>query len=132
MAVRKVCCRPGCDDLAVEGGAHCERHEDERKEKEAARRTKGKLGKDAVAGAKLYNTRAWRDSRLAFLKRNPVCVDCDELGVVTEATEVDHIEPHRGDRALFFDRSNWQSLCKPCHSRKTAREVLHTGGYRKI
>ncbi|WP_338100978.1 hypothetical protein [Roseovarius nubinhibens] len=37
------------------------------------------------------------------------------------------MEPHRGDRAKFFDRTNWQALCKPCHSRKTAREVWHGG-----
>jgi 5-methylcytosine-specific restriction protein A len=38
------------------------------------------------------------------------------------ATEVDHKVPHRGDQDLFWDTSNWQSLCKPCHSAKTARE----------
>ncbi|MCR8827199.1 HNH endonuclease [Photobacterium sp. TY 1-4] len=43
------------------------------------------------------------------------------------ATDVDHITPHKGDRRLFFDQSNWQSLCKSCHSRKTAREVFHGG-----
>jgi len=35
---------------------------------------------------------------------------------------VDHIVPHRGDRALFWDTSNWQPLCKPHHDAKTARE----------
>jgi 5-methylcytosine-specific restriction protein A len=38
------------------------------------------------------------------------------------ANEVDHIKPHKGDMALFWDSSNWQSLCKPCHSAKTATE----------
>jgi 5-methylcytosine-specific restriction enzyme A len=38
---------------------------------------------------------------------------------------VDHITPHKGDRQMFWDRSNWQSLCHRCHSRKTAREVFH-------
>ena len=32
---------------------------------------------------------------------------------------VDHIIPHRGDPELFWDRSNWQALCKNCHDRKT-------------
>jgi 5-methylcytosine-specific restriction endonuclease McrA len=37
---------------------------------------------------------------------------------------VDHIKPHRGDRALFWDRRNWQALASsPCHSqRKQAQE----------
>ena len=25
----------------------------------------------------------------------------------------------RGDQTLFWDESNWQSLCQPCHDRKT-------------
>jgi len=34
-------------------------------------------------------------------------------------TQTDHIIPHRGDQALFWDETNWQRLCLPCHSRKT-------------
>ena len=33
---------------------------------------------------------------------------------------VDHIEPHKRDQRLFWDTSNWQSMCKPCHDSKTA------------
>lgn len=39
------------------------------------------------------------------------------MGDVVAATVVDHIKPHRGDRALAFDPDNLQSLCKPCHDR---------------
>jgi 5-methylcytosine-specific restriction protein A len=36
------------------------------------------------------------------------------------ATQTDHVRPHRGDRALFWDREgNWQSLCRTCGARKT-------------
>lgn len=39
------------------------------------------------------------------------------------AAEVtDHIIPHRGGIDLFWNRDNWQSLCKRCHDRKTAME----------
>ena len=38
------------------------------------------------------------------------------------ATDVDHIVPHRGDARLLYDENNLQSLCKSCHSRKTATE----------
>lgn len=41
---------------------------------------------------------------------------------VTPSTEVDHIVAHKGDMGLFWDQANWQALCKPCHSRKTATE----------
>ncbi|WP_345799048.1 HNH endonuclease [Agrobacterium pusense] len=33
----------------------------------------------------------------------------------------DHIEPHKGDEALFYDPSNLQSLCAPCHDKLKAR-----------
>lgn len=65
--------------------------------------------------AYLYNTKAWRVGRVAYLSAHPLCVYCQELGYLTPATVVDHIVPHKGDRGLFFDQSNWQALCKPCH-----------------
>ena len=45
-----------------------------------------------------------------------------QAGRRVRATDVDHIRDHRGDWALFTDRSNLQSLCHSCHSRKTMRE----------
>lgn len=51
----------------------------------------------------------------------PPCVDCLARGVVTEANQVDHDEPHRGDMAKFWIESNWRARCVSCHSRKTAR-----------
>ena len=32
---------------------------------------------------------------------------------------LDHIIPHRGDQRLFWDQTNWESLCKGCHDKKT-------------
>lgn len=43
-------------------------------------------------------------------------------GLIEQATDLDHIEPHRGDMTLFWDHDNWQSLCHSCHSAKTASE----------
>jgi 5-methylcytosine-specific restriction endonuclease McrA len=36
------------------------------------------------------------------------------------AAIVDHSTPHRGNEALFFERSNLHAMCKSCHDRKTA------------
>lgn len=63
---------------------------------------------------------AWQRVRLGFLAQNPLCVICAATGRVTAANVVDHITPHKGDMNLFWDSANWQALCKPCHSRKTA------------
>ena len=57
----------------------------------------------------------WRASRAIFLRANPICVFCLKAGRYSPATVVDHIKPHRGDMALFWDRDNWQALCKLCH-----------------
>ena len=65
-----------------------------------------------------YDSR-WRVARNRFLKVNPFCVKCNAQGKLIKATVVDHINPHRGDKNLFWDESNWQALCKRCHDSKT-------------
>jgi len=51
----------------------------------------------------------------------PVYSRCFEEGRTTIATQTDHVIPHAGDDALFWNESgNWQSLCLQCHRRKTA------------
>jgi 5-methylcytosine-specific restriction protein A len=64
----------------------------------------------------------WRIARVHFLRNHPLCMGDACAGLLMPATVVDHITPHRGDVRLFWDRTNWQALCKPCHDRKTARE----------
>jgi 5-methylcytosine-specific restriction protein A len=64
----------------------------------------------------------WQQARAGWLAKHPLCVQCHARGLVVEATDVDHIVPHKGDMTVFWDRSNWQSLCASCHSAKTARE----------
>ena len=67
----------------------------------------------------------WQRERRKFLDSNPFCVKCYEEGHLTKATVVDHIKPHRGDQKLFWDRGNWQALCKRCHDRKTLTEDIN-------
>ncbi|MFD0669710.1 HNH endonuclease [Ramlibacter sp. MAHUQ-53] len=47
---------------------------------------------------------------------------CKAQGRVGAANVVDHIEPHRGDQALFWRRSNWQALCSHHHNSAKQRE----------
>lgn len=121
--IRKLCCAAGCDDLALPGGPRCADHQAERDARVKAARDRAKAGVEAHGGGRLYRSQRWKDERVVWLERHPHCAECAKDGLVVAASEVDHIEPHRGDPKRFWSRKNWQSLCKPCHSRKTAREV---------
>jgi 5-methylcytosine-specific restriction protein A len=75
-------------------------------------------------GRHLYADPRWKGKhglRLRVLREEPLCGECYKAGHVVPSAEVDHIVPHKGDEVLFFERTNVQGLCKPCHSRKTRR-----------
>lgn len=71
------------------------------------------------ANARGYN-HAWQKASKGYLDHHPLCLLCQAKGLVTVATVVDHIVPHRGDSKLFWEKNNWQPLCETCHNRKTA------------
>lgn len=64
----------------------------------------------------------WQQARKLFLQEHPLCVMCEAAGLVVAANVVDHKIPHEGDQKLFWSRSNWQSLCTPCHSGEKQRQ----------
>lgn len=66
--------------------------------------------------------RRWQKLRKRFLLHHPLCNHCSSSDHPVTATQVDHIQPHRGDYKLLNDWNNLQSLCHSCHSKKTARE----------
>jgi 5-methylcytosine-specific restriction protein A len=89
-------------------GSRCPDCEREGKARADARRpNSGERGYDAE----------WRKARADFLDAHPTCSHCD-----APATVVDHVVAHKGDKTLFWDRSNWQPLCKRCHDHKTATQ----------
>lgn len=71
----------------------------------------------------------WQRARDVYLAAHPLCAECRRNGIVASAVLVDHIIPHKGDQFLFWDEGNWQSLCKPCHDRKTA---IEDGGFGNV
>ena len=103
------CKQPGCPNLVQPGKQYCEEHL--RLHPEVTR----------SAGGRGYGSRWQRESR-AYLRSHPLCVECMKQGQYTKATVVDHIVPHRGDQKLFWDKNNWQALCKPHHDRETGNE----------
>lgn len=70
-----------------------------------------------------YNTARWKALRLDVLTAAGfACARCGRLDGNTTRLVADHVVPHRGDEQLFWDRSNLQCLCKPCHDRDKQRE----------
>ena len=63
-----------------------------------------------------YGTQ-WQKIRDRYLKLHPLCVDCKTQGIIKPAKEVHHrIELRKGGTN---EDDNLQSLCKPCHSKRT-------------
>ncbi len=108
----KPCAKIGCRRRATDARR---RYCDEHAALHAQREAKRKRSRIRTAAQSMYNSQ-WRKARGAYLNRNPLCVVCGLPG-----DHVDHVEPHLGDVRLFWDRGNWQTLCKSCHSRKTSR-----------
>ena len=78
------------------------------------------------AAARGYNYK-WQKFRAEYLSQNPICCLCGQ-----KAEAIDHIIPHRGDKELFWDVDNLQSLCTICHNRKTALQDSKFTKGRKI
>lgn len=69
----------------------------------------------AAAYRWLYSTARWLALRAAQLARKPLCERCSTDLRPVPATVVNHKKPHKGDRKLFFDPDNLESVCAPCH-----------------
>lgn len=124
MAYRplRVCAYAGCGIACKKG--YCDTHKPivEARRKEYQRTRKASYDKRRPNSTKRLYDADWRRARAAFLIQNPFCEECKKDKQLTPATVVDHRIPHKGNRALFWDKSNWQSLCKPHHDHKTATE----------
>ena len=112
----RYCLEPGCGSLVARG--RCARHRRQVDQARGSQRDRG-------------YTRRWERQAARFKVKHPLCgmrpdgqppvmSRCYDEKRVTIADLVDHVVPHRGDQALFWDeRHNWQSLCAACHARKT-------------
>jgi 5-methylcytosine-specific restriction protein A len=69
----------------------------------------------------------WQKTSAGYLKHHPFCVSCEAKGVIGVAVELDHIIPIQVAPLRKYDRSNWQGLCKPCHTAKTNRDRVKYG-----
>ncbi|GAA4218581.1 5-methylcytosine-specific restriction endonuclease McrA [Sagittula marina] len=74
---------------------------------------------------KWYNTTRWRKLRWSVIEAaNFTCqrLGCGRIEADTSKLVADHVKPHRGDAALFWDRKNLKCLCQSCHSGAKQRE----------
>lgn len=70
-----------------------------------------------------YKTARWQALRWKVLVEAAfTCVRCHRVESDTSLLVADHMTPHRGDPALFWDRGNLQCLCKSCHDSAKQRE----------
>lgn len=111
---QRPCRSSGCRALHRNANGYCDGHANQVKSY-----VRDKPRESSTARGYGYK---WQQARKGWLAKHPLCIHCQARGLVVVATDVDHIVPHKGDMTLFWDRGNWQSLCGPCHSAKTARE----------
>lgn len=106
----RPCAQTGCPELTRE--TWCAKHKPPEK---TSRR-------DSAAWNYLYKTKWWLETRTEQLLKEPFCRTCAVSGKRVKATVADHIKPHRGNLRLFYDKTNLQSQCQSCHSKKTKEE----------
>jgi len=88
-AALRPCTWPGCNALV--SGGRCGVH------------SSGNIKKDPDV-KKLYNSKRWQSMRARQLAGYPWCAECLKDGRYVPATEVDHVERHRGDPEKFYNK----------------------------
>ena len=77
----------------------------------------------ALAYRRLYKTARWQALRLRVLARDLyTCQVCGRLEGRKGQMVANHIEPHKGDEALFWSEANLQACCKACHDGPVQRQ----------
>jgi len=104
----KPCSYPGCRALVRDGSSRCEAHK-------VISWSRAGPAPQRVRGRKLQEMRA------ALFRREPLCRACKALGLVTLATERDHIRPLA--EGGTDTPGNEQPLCEAHHREKTHAEA---------
>ncbi len=109
--IPRACRKRGCAKTTTDHSGYCNEHINTGWENHQQGKSRHERG---------YGTK-WDKLRAVILTRDMhLCQQCLREGRAAEAKTVDHITPkaHGGTDA----ESNLQSLCWPCHYRKTATE----------
>lgn len=75
----------------------------------------------------------WNSLREKIIKRDgKICADCKKEGTESYEIEVDHITAIVNGGKMW-DENNLQVLCKPCHNKKTKKDLAkRTKGNQKL
>lgn len=101
---KKLCRKIGCYKVVLPDQQYCKKH-----------------SRSRTMTQQMYNYR-WSKARIQYLTDNPLCIKCYNAGRLVPASVVDHIIPHQGNKGLFWNVNNWQSLCQRCHNIKSSNE----------
>lgn len=112
----RACAVPRCPHLAA--GRYCSAHA-----QRAATDGRARDRQRGTAHERGYGSK-WQEARVGFLAKHRFCECSEHRGLPNApfATVVDHHIPHKGDKARFWDRSNWRALSTACHNKKTATQ----------
>ena len=121
-AAKRMCAQPGCAAVVSEG-QYCPWHYHLTQVMEMGniKNNSKKFDRYKRGPAEPGNRARWRRARPPILLERPLCASCQAAGHTVSATVVDHVLPHGGDDAMFWDVSNWQPLCHDCFSSKMSR-----------
>jgi len=61
-----------------------------------------------------YGSR-WDRASANFKRAHPLCLGCEAIGQVVATSVTDHVEPHKGDQAKFWNVELWQPACRWHH-----------------
>ncbi len=64
-----------------------------------------------------YSSKRWAKHRRSFLAKNPLCAHCRAGGRLRGADVVHHKVERLEDPSKAWDWSNYEALCRPCHTR---------------
>ncbi len=105
------CATYHCKALSIKGSVYCLDH---------APIAKASLDRQAFNAP--YKSAAWAGIRARQLSAQPLCQACQLLGLVTQATHVDHLFAWAAIGHQAFTRNVFQSLCPECHGIKSGLE----------
>lgn len=96
----------------------------------AVERTIASKMEERPRSRKEYHSRRWTEQSRIFRDAKPICARCEAKGILSPTEVTDHVIPVE-IYGNFWDRSNWQPLCKRCNIEKGNEDKKIINEYRK-